>query len=66
MFVSKGAREKILSKRKAAFAENHVAPLLAEARSLGISKGISAPSVARSTGFLLSAFFGQVVHYLYN
>ena len=38
MFVSKGAREKILSKRKAAFAENHVAPLLAEARSLGISK----------------------------
>ena len=38
MFVSKGAREKILSKRKAAFAENHVAPLLAEARSLGIPK----------------------------
>ena len=38
MFVAKGAREKILAKRKAAFAENHVAPLLAEARSLGISK----------------------------
>ena len=38
MFVSKGAREKILAKRKAAFAENHVVPLLAEARSLGISK----------------------------
>ncbi len=38
MFVSKGAREKILAKRKAAFAENHVAPLLAEAKSLGISK----------------------------
>ena len=38
MFVSKGARDKILTKRKAAFAENHVVPLLAEARSLGISK----------------------------
>ena len=38
MFVSKGARDKILTKRKAAFEENHVVPLLAEARSLGISK----------------------------
>ena len=38
MFVSPGAREKILAKRRAAFAENHLAPLLAEARSLGISK----------------------------
>ena len=38
MFVANGAREKILAKRKAAFAENHVAPLLAEAKSLGISK----------------------------
>ena len=33
MFVANGAREKILAKRKAAFA-----PLLAEAKSLGISK----------------------------
>lgn len=38
MFVAKGARAKILAKRKAAFAENHVVPLLAEARSLGISR----------------------------
>ena len=38
MFVAKGAREKILAKRRTAFAENHIAPLLAEARSLGISK----------------------------
>ena len=38
MFVSRGAREKILAKRRAAFAENHVVPLLAEAGSLGISK----------------------------
>ena len=36
MFVSKGAREKILAKRRSAFAENLLAPLLAEARSLGI------------------------------
>ena len=38
MFMSSGARERILAKRKAAFAENHLAPLLAEARSLGISR----------------------------
>ncbi len=37
MFVAKGAREKILARRREAFARNHVAPLLAEARSLGIS-----------------------------
>ena len=38
MFVAKGAREKILAHRKAEFAEKHIAPLLAEARSLGISR----------------------------
>ena len=38
MFVAKGAREKILAKRRAAFAEDHIAPLLAEAKSLCISK----------------------------
>ncbi len=38
MFVATGARDKILAKRRAAFAENHIAPLLAEARSLDISK----------------------------
>jgi len=38
MFVAKGARDIILAKRRAAFAEKHVDPLLAEARSLGISK----------------------------
>ena len=37
MFVAKGAREKILNKRKAAFAEAHIAPLLHEANSLGIT-----------------------------
>ena len=38
MFVSPGAREKILQKRRGAFARDHIAPLLAEARSLGITK----------------------------
>ena len=38
MFVARGARDKILAKRRDAFAENHIAPMLAEARSLGITK----------------------------
>lgn len=38
MFVTTGAREKILAKRKEAFAEEHISPLLAEARSLGMTQ----------------------------
>ncbi len=38
MFVASGARERILAKRRAAFAQAHVAPLLAEAKSLGITR----------------------------
>jgi DNA-binding transcriptional regulator YhcF (GntR family) len=38
MFVAKGAREKILAKRRAVFAGEHIAPLVAEAKSLGITK----------------------------
>ena len=38
MFVAAGAREKILSKRKTAFVDSHVRPLLAEAKSLGLTK----------------------------
>ena len=38
MFVSPGAREKSLGKRRAAFARDHIAPLLAEAKSLGITR----------------------------
>ena len=38
MFVSPGAREKILGKRRSAFARDHIAPLLAEAKSLGITR----------------------------
>ena len=37
MFVAGGAREKILRKRRMAFVESHVRPLLAEAESLGIT-----------------------------
>ena len=38
MFVAPGAREKILAKRRSAFAQGHIVPLLAEARSLGITR----------------------------
>ena len=38
MFVTKGAREKILAKRREAFAQDHIVPLLAEAKSLGLTR----------------------------
>ena len=38
MFVAPGAREKILDTRRSAVAQGHIAPLLAEARSLGSTK----------------------------
>lgn len=38
MFVTKGAREKILKGRKEAFANDHIVPLLAEAKSLGLTR----------------------------
>jgi len=38
MFVAAGARAKILGKRKAAFARDHIVPLLQEAKSLNITK----------------------------
>lgn len=38
MFVSDGARQLILQKRRNAFAEAHIVPLLAEAKSLGLTK----------------------------
>lgn len=37
MFVSPEAQEKLLGERRAAFFEEHVAPLIAEAHALGIS-----------------------------
>lgn len=38
MFVSRGAREKILAQRRSAFPDTHLAPLLAEAKVLGITQ----------------------------
>ncbi|QKJ18008.1 GntR family transcriptional regulator [Microbacterium hominis] len=37
MFVAPGARELLLAERRAAFADRFVAPLLAEARTLGLT-----------------------------
>jgi len=37
MFVSRGARELLLGERRAAFADRFLDPLLAEARTLGLS-----------------------------
>jgi DNA-binding transcriptional regulator YhcF (GntR family) len=37
MYVTEGARERLLADRRAAFARDFVAPLLAEARSLGLA-----------------------------
>ncbi|GGH51459.1 GntR family transcriptional regulator [Microbacterium album] len=36
MFVADGARELLLSERRGAFADRYVAPLLAEARKIGL------------------------------
>ena len=38
MFVSKGAKEKIMETRKEQFFDNYISTLLAEAKSLGITK----------------------------
>lgn len=38
MFVNKGAREKIVSKRRNVFYEGYIVPLLKEAKNLNISK----------------------------
>ena len=36
MFVADGAREALLTERRAAFADRYVAPLLAEAEKIGL------------------------------
>lgn len=38
MFVSKGAKERIMETRKEQFFDNYISTLLAEAKSLGITK----------------------------
>ncbi|SJM51499.1 GntR family transcriptional regulator [Gulosibacter sp. 10] len=37
MFVSEGARDRVLAERRQAFADRFIAPLIAEARTLGLS-----------------------------
>ncbi len=37
MFVSTGAREQLLKRRRSSFADQYLGPLMAEARKLGIS-----------------------------
>ncbi|WP_110588174.1 GntR family transcriptional regulator [Microbacterium suaedae] len=36
MFVAVGARERVLAERRAAFADSYIAPLIVEARKLGL------------------------------
>ena len=49
MFVSSGAREKILARRKQAFFEDYLLPLLEEAKNLGISREDIAGMLNHST-----------------
>ena len=37
MFVAAGAREQLLTERRTAFADRFITPLIAEARTLGLS-----------------------------
>jgi GntR family transcriptional regulator len=38
MFVAKGAREKIIAKRRSAFSKNFIIPLIRESNNLGLSQ----------------------------
>ena len=48
MFVAPGAGEKVLEKRRAAFYESYVRPLVREGRSLGLDEGALLDMVARA------------------
>ncbi|MGO2111233.1 MAG: GntR family transcriptional regulator [Pseudoclavibacter sp.] len=47
MFVAAGARERVLAERRAEFVDTYIAPLIAEARRLGLSPDEVADDVAR-------------------
>lgn len=49
MFVSPGAREKILARRKQAFFQNFLLPLLEEADNLGLSRAEVVGMLKRAT-----------------
>ena len=48
MFVAPGAGEKVRDKRRAAFYEGYVRPLIREGRSLGLDEGALLDMVARA------------------
>ena len=48
MFVAPGAGEKVRDKRRAAFYEGYVRPLIREGRSLGLDEGTLLDMVARA------------------
>ena len=50
MFVATGAREKIISKRRAAFYENYVLPLLLESNNLNLTKDEIITMIERGYG----------------
>ena len=50
MFVSKGAVEKIRTRRRAAFYDKYVVPLIAEASNLDISKSEIVEMIKKSKG----------------
>jgi hypothetical protein len=50
MFVAQGARNKIVSKRKAAFYENYVLPLLRESENLNLDKADLIAMIERGGG----------------
>lgn len=50
MFVATGAREKIVSKRRSAFYENYVLPLIKESKNLDLTKSEILNMVERGYG----------------
>ncbi|WP_019007728.1 GntR family transcriptional regulator [Cohnella laeviribosi] len=50
MFVAEGAREKIVQKRKAAFLDEYVRPMVLEAEKLGISESEMVSLIKQAKG----------------
>ncbi|MFI8592860.1 GntR family transcriptional regulator [Microbacterium sp. NPDC078428] len=55
MFVTAGARDRVLSARREAFADRYLEPLLAEARRLGISPSDLSALIRERAGSALPA-----------
>jgi DNA-binding transcriptional regulator YhcF (GntR family) len=50
MFVAKEAREKIISKRKDAFYDNYILPLVRESKNLALSKSVITEMIEKGYG----------------